>query len=247
MRRVTAPRVSVVVPAYNEERRLAGSLEILRDACDWHDDAELIVVDDGSADRTLEIARESLADLPGGRVLTQRHAGKGAAVRHGMLAARGERIAFMDADLATDLADLPVLFAGLDDADVVVGSRVLTQAIVTGRSLRRGMLHHAFSWHARRWAGVGVSDPQCGFKAFRRDAARTLFGQTSVAGFGFDVELLLLARSLGMRVAEIPVRWRAVSGSRVRIVRDSTGMFADLVRLRLRHAAASAEVAPPSG
>ena len=231
-------RLSVVIPAFNEERRLATSLRVLREAWEWGPEAELIVVDDGSTDDTVRVARAGLADVDGAHLLRQRHQGKGAAVRRGMLAARGERIAFMDADLATDVADLPLLVGGLDHADIVVGSRLLAQAVVTGRTFHRGVLHHAFRWQVRRWGGVAVSDPQCGFKAFRRDAARTLFSRCAAKGFGFDVEVLLLARHLGLRIAEIPVRWHDVEGSRVRLVRDSTEMFADLLRVRGRVAEA---------
>lgn len=228
------PGLSVVIPAHNEERRLQTSLPLLCAAWKWGPTAELIVVDNGSTDRTFEVASELLLNVPGGRVLREPRIGKGAAVRHGVLAALGERVVFMDADLATDLVDLPILVAGLDDADVVIGSRVLAQAIVTGVTPGRGVLHHAFRWHVRRWAGIAVSDPQCGFKAFRREAARELFSRSQVTGFGFDVEILLLARHLGLRVDEIPVRWHAVEGSRVRVLRDSTEMLADLFRVRGR-------------
>ena len=215
------------------------SLPHLLDAWEWGPDAELIVVDNGSTDRTREVAAQLLADVPGARVLHEPRVGKGAAVRHGMLAAAGERIAFMDADLATDVADLPWLVEGLDVADVVVGSRVLSAATVTGLTPARGLLHHAFRWHARRWAGLGISDPQCGFKSFRREPARMLFSSSSVTGFGFDIEILLLARQFGLRVDEIPVRWHAVEGSRVRLVRDSAEMLTDVFRVRARIADAA--------
>jgi glycosyltransferase involved in cell wall biosynthesis len=228
------PRLSIVVPAFNEETRLATSLPLLLTACEWGSEAELIIVDNGSTDRTHAVATALLADVPGARVLHEPRVGKGAAVRHGMLNASGERIAFMDADLATDVADLPFLIEGLDHADVVVGSRVLSEALMTGVSPTRGLLHNAFRWHARRWAGIGISDPQCGFKSFRREAAQLLFSRSQVNGFGFDVEILLLARHFDLRVDEIPVRWHAVEGSRVRLLRDSTEMLTDLFRVRGR-------------
>jgi glycosyltransferase involved in cell wall biosynthesis len=236
---IPRPRLSIVIPAFNEERRLARSLPHLLATWEWGPDAELIIVDNGSADRTREVAAELLADVPGARVLHEPRVGKGAAVRHGMLAAAGERIAFMDADLATDVADLPWLVAGLDVADVVVGSRVLSAATVTGLTPARGLLHHAYRWHARRWSGLGISDPQCGFKSFRRESARMLFSSSSVTGFGFDIEILLLARQFGLRVDEIPVRWHAVEGSRVRLVRDSAEMLTDVFRVRARIADAA--------
>ena len=233
------PRLSIVIPAFNEERRLATSLPLLLAAWEWGPDGELIVVDNGSTDSTREVATDLLADVHGARVLHEPRIGKGAAVRHGMLAAAGERIAFMDADLATDVADLPWLVEGLDVADIVVGSRVLSTATVTGLTPTRGLLHHAFRWHARRWAGLGISDPQCGFKSFRREAAQLLFSRSSVTGFGFDVEILLFARHFGLRVDEIPVRWHAVEGSRVRLLRDSAEMLTDVFRVRARIADAA--------
>jgi glycosyltransferase involved in cell wall biosynthesis len=236
---VQHPRLSIVIPAFNEERRLAVSLPVLLAAWEWTSDTELIVVDNGSTDRTREVAADLLAGVPGARVLHEPRIGKGAAVRHGMLAAAGERIVFMDADLATDVADLPWLVEGLDVADIVVGSRVLSTASVTGLTPTRGLLHNAFRWHARRWAGLGISDPQCGFKSFRREAAQLLFSYSSVTGFGFDVEILLLARQFGLRVDEIPVRWHAVEGSRVRLLRDSAEMLTDVLRVRARIADAS--------
>jgi glycosyltransferase involved in cell wall biosynthesis len=227
--------LSVVVPAFNEESRLPSTLPRLRDAGPWGEDAELIVVDDGSTDQTAVLALAHLAGVPGTRVLRQPHAGKGAAVRHGVLSALGERVVFMDADLATDLRELPRLVEALDDADVAVGSRVLPEAVVTGWSPRREALNRGFSWHARTWAGVGVSDPQCGFKGFRQPAARALFTRSRINGFGFDVEILVLARELGLRVRELPVRWSAIDGSTVRLARDPAVMLLDVLRLRRRH------------
>lgn len=232
------PRISVVVPAYNEAGRLRQTLPRLLSHGHLRPGkvAELIVVDDGSGDETADVAQHHLHDLEHARVLRLPwHAGKGAAVRLGVSAARGETILFMDADLATDLQVVPKVLESLADTDVVVGSRATPGAVVRGRSALRAALHHAFSRHARRFTGVKVSDPQCGLKAFRADVAKILFHLARTDGFGFDVEILLLADKLGFSVKEVPVDWTAIDGSKVRVVRDPAAMALDVTKARLRH------------
>ena len=202
----------------------------------WGDDVEVIVVDDGSTDGTVEVAQELLSRFPDGRLLRLPwHIGKGAAVRLGVTAARGDVIAFMDADLATDLSALNHALEALKDADVAVGSRAISGAVVIGRSRSREVLHRIFrSQVLRRLTGVSATDPQCGFKAFRNEVAKTLFAMGAVDGYGFDVEILLLAQKLRYRVVEVPVHWRAISGSHVRVLRDSIIILWDCLALRLR-------------
>lgn len=230
--------MSVIVPAYNEQDRLSASLPQLLDHGHLRpgSETELIVVDDGSSDETAAVAEEHLPDIAQARVLRLPwHAGKGAAVRLGVSAALGEAILFMDADLATDLAVVPQLLELLAGSDVVVGSRSTPGAIVRGRTALRGLMHRAFSRHARRLTGIRVSDPQCGIKAFRADAAKILFHLARTDGFGFDVEVLMLAEKLGFSVSEVPVDWTAVEGSKVRAVRDPAVMAIDITKARLRH------------
>jgi glycosyltransferase involved in cell wall biosynthesis len=234
------PRISLILPAYNEEARLGGSCVQLRRSLarqGWsEDDLEVIIVDDGSTDATVEAAEDAVESCPWMRLCRLPwHAGKGAAVRLGVAAAQGDAIGFMDADLATDLASLPAGLKALRTADVVIGSRAAPGAVVTGRSRVRTLLHRTFGSNARRLTGIPVSDPQCGFKLFRSEAAKVLFPISRVDGFGFDVEILLLARKVGYRVKEMPVRWHAVSGSHVHVLRDPLIMLFDLLRVRLRY------------
>jgi glycosyltransferase involved in cell wall biosynthesis len=233
------PVVSLIMPMYNEEARLDRSCRMLCPrlaAQGWVDDLEVLIVDDGSSDGTVAAAREALEQFPRARLLCLPwHSGKGAAVRLGVAAAHGDAIVFMDADLATDLRSLPEGLNALRDADVVIGSRAAPGSVVTGRSRLRGLLHKVFGSNARRLTGVPASDPQCGFKAFRSDAAKVLFPMSRVNGFGFDVEILLLAKKVGYRVVEMPVRWHAVEGSHVHVLRDPLIMLRDLVRVRFRY------------
>jgi dolichyl-phosphate beta-glucosyltransferase len=242
------PLVTVIVPAYNESERLPAAMpRLLTDSfLSPGRLSELIVVDDGSSDGTAEIARDLLTGYDNARVLRLPwHAGKGAAVRYGVAAARGEVIMFMDADLATELSITMRLLGELADCDVVIGSRAAAGA-VTGRSRLRHEMHHAFKQHAQRFTGIEVSDPQCGFKAFRADVAKILFHLARTDGFGFDVEILLVARKLGYTIREIPVEWNDVAGSKVRMLRDPIGMAADIAMARVRHARRATPLLSPS-
>jgi glycosyltransferase involved in cell wall biosynthesis len=232
------PLVSIIVPTYNEEYRIEGCLRGLHElACirEWGEDVEVIVVDDGSKDRTVEAARPHLESFSRRQLLRLPwHTGKGAAVRLGVTAAHGEAIVFMDADLATELEALTRALDALQDAEVAVGSRAIEGAVLTGHSKIRGILHRAFRSQVRRLTGLRATDPQCGFKAFRREVAKGLFAIGRVEGYGFDVEILLLAQKLRYRVVEVPVHWHSVSGSHVRVLRDSLAILRDALLVRLR-------------
>jgi glycosyltransferase involved in cell wall biosynthesis len=226
--------LSVVVPAYNEARRLRTSLPPLLDTVS-DIGAELIVVDDGSDDDTSEVAAAHLAGLPGAKVVRLAlNSGKGAAVRAGVAHARGRSIVFMDADLATDLGDLPALLDALETADVAIGSRGLPEATVEGATKTRAGMGRVFNRLARAITGLDVRDTQCGFKAFRAPVAQLLFHLGVVDGFAFDVEILALARRMGYRVAEVPVHWHAIEGSRVDVVRDPARMARDVLLTQAR-------------
>lgn len=230
------PAISVIIPAHNESRRLGPTLDRVLEHPWLGEQAEIIVVDDGSTDHTFALASQSLAGHPLAKVLRlERNAGKGAAIRHGVKAATGDKVLFMDADLATSLNAVGPMIDRLDASDIVVGSRSLDESVVTGRSRSRAVMHRAFSGPARQVTGLTVSDPQCGFKGFRADVAKELFQRSLVNGYTIDVELLLIAKRLGMSVSEIPVEWQAVSGSKIRTVRDPLAMAADVARLRYRN------------
>jgi glycosyltransferase involved in cell wall biosynthesis len=228
-RLVQSSALSVVVPAYNEARRLGSSLPILAEVV-RRAEGELIVVDDGSEDDTAAVVADHLRHVPRAHLVRlPLNSGKGAAVRAGVARARGRAVVFMDADLSTDLDDLPALLAGLDDADVVIGSRAVVGSTVEGSTAARVRMGRTFNCMTRALTGLDMKDTQCGFKAFRAPAAKLLFHLGVVDGFAFDVEILTLARRIGYRVREVPVHWHAVAGSRVNVLRDPAVMARDVL------------------
>lgn len=230
------PDLSVVVPAFNEAERLPETIRtLLSRLAERPGISEVVVVDDGSTDATVELARglfEGRADCS--VVELDRHQGKGAAVRAGVVHATGARIVFMDADLATDLDDLERVMFALDDADVVLGSRRVAGSQVEGFTVIGRLAHGGFTRLARLVTGVPVADFQCGFKAFRGPVAKAVFDLVEERGFAFDVEVLAVAHRMGFRIVEVPVRWRSVGGSHVRLLSDSVSMGVQLARIRRR-------------
>lgn len=264
---------AVVLPAYNEADRIGPALDELfgylhRRETDtaligrnggigpghlpWQ--IELIVVDDGSSDGTAALVRErpeaGPAPLPGVtlRVLTVPHAGKGAAVRAGMLAATAELVVFSDADLATPPDELPRMVEALASADVVLGSRIQDDGkdMRTSQPLHRRLIGKVFHALAAWWVVGKVKDTQCGFKGFTRAAAQDLFSRQQITSIVFDVELIYLARRRGYQVVVVPVRWEDRRGSRMKARLGLALRVAwDLFRIPLIHrsvASASARV-----
>jgi dolichyl-phosphate beta-glucosyltransferase len=228
------PELSVVVPAFNEARRLPLLLDALRSHLD-PGTAELIVVDDGSQDATAAVATEALAGLPRAHVLRlPRNHGKGGALRAGVRATTGRVVAYMDADLATDLTSLDPLLRGLEHADVSIGSRAHDASVVRSSRLNRAIMGRTFNRITRKLAGFDHLDTQCGFKAFRRPVAKLLFENSRVDGFALDVEILHLAHALGFRVVETPVDWKHVDGSKIRPWTDSFRMMTDTLQVTSR-------------
>lgn len=232
------PAWSVVIPAYNEALRLPAYLgEVVAYFDGRGEPYEVIVVDDGSADETAARVLEAQATHQAVTLhrLAENH-GKGFAVRAGMRAARGVLRLMADADGATPIREVKRLEAAIQaGADVAVGSRALPDP-----SVRREVLIHRklsgeiFNFFARRMGVGDVTDTQCGFKLFRGPAAVTLFGELQTEGFGFDVELLMLARRRGYRVVEVAINWADQPGSKVEVLRDGPRMLAQIVRARLR-------------
>lgn len=230
-------RASFVIPAFNEEARLALSLPWLVRAARRLDDAEIVIIDDGSHDQTADLARAHLAGYPNASVVRMPwNQGKGAALRAGVSIANGDAVVLMDADLSVELDELPRLLAALRESDIVLGSRHLRGAEGRDVTMWRDVASRVFASVARYASSLDVSDTQCGFKAFRAPVAKLLFHLAKTNGFAFDVEVLALADTLGYRIAEIPIRWTAIPGSHVRPIRDPMVMVRDCLRVRRRYA-----------
>lgn len=231
--------LSLIIPAYNEAARLPPYLEAVRRYLHerYRDAYEVIVVNDGSRDGLREILAHTAADWPELAVIEhETNRGKGAAVRTGMLAGRGRRLLFADADGATPIDQEAGLSEALDaGADVAIGSRLLdAPGLTRRRTWSRGLAGRLFARLARWWLGITVRDTQCGFKMFRREAGRQLFSQARESGYLFDLELLVLARRLDLRVAEVPVAWADVPGGHLSVVRSLPSILLALWRLRRR-------------
>jgi dolichyl-phosphate beta-glucosyltransferase len=226
--------LSVVIPAYNEQSRLPPTLERIQSyLAGMGHSSEIVVVDNNSRDHTADVARQA-----GVIVLREPRQGKGAAVRAGMLAARGEYVLFSDADLSTPIEDVELLFAALRAGhDVAIGSRALPESNLPVRQpWYRELVGRAGNLLVRLLAVHGIADTQCGFKLFPRAIARRLFGAQLMTGIAFDMEVLFLAQRFKLRVAEVPVTWRDNPDTRISRVRDSLDAVKDLFRIRLNWA-----------
>jgi glycosyltransferase involved in cell wall biosynthesis len=233
--RGNAPELSVVIPAYNEERRLPRALARIRDYLTARQlDAEVIVVDDGSRDATPQIVAQWQAELPGLRLVSNgSNRGKGYSVRHGMLEARGRVALFTDADLSAPIEEADKLLAALEHADVAIGSRAVDRSLIGIRqSPWREFAGICFNLLVRVLTGLPFVDTQCGFKAFVLERARIIFEQQRIERFGFDPEILFLAKRHGLRTVEIPVRWAHDPETKVNVLRDSLRMLGEVVTIR---------------
>ena len=229
---------SLVIPAYNEERRLPTSIRDIRAFFSGiTDQFEVLIMVEKSTDRTVEVATEAARGEPRIEVVDNKvQRGKGYAVRTGMLRARGDIVFFMDADLSTPLAEVLVFlahFAQNPSTDMVIGSRRHAESkIVKRQSLFRQSLGRAFNKFVKLLSVKGIDDTQCGFKAFRAKPSREIFSRQTINGFAFDVEMLMIAEELGYKIDVLPVRWVNSPDSKVRILIDPLKMLWDLVRIR---------------
>jgi glycosyltransferase involved in cell wall biosynthesis len=233
---VSDPVYSIVIPAYNERERIGASLDrVLEFLTEANWEAEVVAVNDGSRDDTAAIVRQyaardrrvRLVENPGNR-------GKGYSVRHGMLEARGAWLVFSDADLSSPIREAARLIAALREGnDVAIGSRWLRPEMMTERQpWYRQLLGRVFNLLLRVVLGLRFKDTQCGLKAFTRAAARQIFPRQRIERWGFDPELLFLARRLGLRTAEVPVEWAHDERSKINPLLDGMKMFAEIMRIR---------------
>src|SRR5271156_1531068 len=228
--------LSVIIPAFNEERRLPKALEFIAAYLAARSlRAEIIVVDDGSTDGTARLVEDFRKKVPALRLVSNgENRGKGFSVRHGMLEARGEIALFTDADLSSPIEEIEKLLAALAAGnDIAIGSRALDRSLISIHQSRwRELAGMVFNGLVRVITGLPFSDTQCGFKIFRREPARIIFEQQRIEGFGFDPEILFLAKRHGLRTSEVPVRWAHDAATKVQVLRDSTMMFGDLLLIR---------------
>lgn len=229
------PEISVIIPAYNEERRLGPTLARIGDYFAGQGKTpaslEILVVDDGSTDGTARAVRDSMRAMPALRLLSNRkNRGKGYSVRRGILEARGCLALFTDADLSSPIEESEKLLAALrGGSDIAIGSRALDRSMISVHQSRsRELAGILFNRLVRLLTGLPFQDTQCGFKAFARERCRIIFEQQRIKGFGFDPEILYLARRHGLRTVEIPVRWAHDPASKVHMFRDSLRMLAGL-------------------
>lgn len=229
--------LSIIIPAFNEEGRLPTTLDaVIAYVQSRPYQAEIMVVDDGSSDRTTEIVNTYRQTYPGLRLVSNGgNRGKGYSVRHGMLEAAGEIALFSDADLSTPMVEADKLLAAIRERnfDAAIGSRALDRSLIqVHQSAIREVAGIFFNRMVQWILGIRFSDTQCGFKAFRRESAHIIFEQQRIERFGFDPEILFLAKRHGLRVAEIPVRWSHDVGTKVNVAADGMRMFLELILIR---------------
>lgn len=230
------PRVSVVIPAYNEATVIRSTLTAVADYFRSAGIAyEILVVDDGSTDQTVEIVRKVMVVVPDVRLLQSAHRGKGAAVRQGMRQAQGEFMVFMDADHSTQINEWSKFVPWLQDGyEVVIGSRKMLGADVKVHQppLREAM-GKVFTWLTNTLLNTQVTDITCGFKGFQAHAAARIFRLQRLEGWGFDAEILFIAHRLGYRLKEVPVVWTNDAATKVQLLQDAIRSFRELVTIRL--------------
>jgi dolichyl-phosphate beta-glucosyltransferase len=228
------PLLTIIIPAWNEERRLPTTLPQVVAFAEAQDyPVEILVVDNASADRTSDVVREIAAEHPIVSLLHQPIQGKGAAVRLGMLAGKGEYLFICDADLAMPIEEVAKFMPpALADYDVAIASREAPGAQRYDEPWQRHLMGRVFNFVVRMLAAPGIQDTQCGFKCFHRDAARDLFSIQTIDGWAFDVEVLHAAQRRGYHLVEVPINWYYGADSRINPIRDSINMLIEVLRIR---------------
>jgi glycosyltransferase involved in cell wall biosynthesis len=233
---VNTPSLSIVIPAYNEGARIENALDrVLSCVAERHWNAEVLIVDDGSSDNTADIIRHWMHTHPNLQLIhNEGNRGKGFSVRNGLLQAQGQIVMFTDADLSSPIEEAERLFATIHaGADVAIGSRWLERSRQTiHQPLYRRFFGRCFNWVTRKLMGLPYKDTQCGFKAFRRDAAQVIFRLQTIERWGFDPEILFIARKLGYKIVEVPVTWGHDERSRISYLKDGMRMLQDMAQIR---------------
>jgi glycosyltransferase involved in cell wall biosynthesis len=244
------PTYSIVIPAYNESARLGATLDkVLAYVHTQGWDAEVIVVNDGSRDSTAEIVQAFAKNAPSLRLIENPgNRGKGYSVRNGMLNARGRTVLFTDADLSSPIEEAPKLFAALEaGADIAIGSRWLRAETQTQRQpLHRQLFGRIFNLALRLTLGLQFTDTQCGFKAFKQSAVQAIFPLQKIERWGFDPEILFLARKLKFKVWEVPVGWAHRDGTSINPLIDGSRMVMEMLHIRWNDISGKYDASPLS-
>ena len=233
---MASPQLSIMIPAYNEAARIERTLErvlLCVEKQGW--DAEVLVVDDGSTDTTVQIVQEWMGRYPRLHLIkNDGNRGKGYSVRNGLLQAAGEVVMFTDADLSAPMEEAELLLAAIaDGADVAIGSRWMDKTRQTiHQPLYRRFFGRCFNWVTRTVMGLPFKDTQCGFKAFKRPAAQVIFRLQRIERWGFDPEILFIARKLGYEIREVPVTWGHDERSRMSYLKDGMKMLEEMAVIR---------------
>jgi glycosyltransferase involved in cell wall biosynthesis len=231
---LNTPFLSIILPAYNEETRLPASLEKIFAFLEKQSyQTEVVIVENGSQDRTLEIANQFAEQHPNLRVISTMERGKGLAVRRGMLEAEGEYRFICDVDLSMPIEEVNLFIPPiLPEIEIAIASREAPGAVRIDEPEYRHIIGRIFNTMVKIIALPGLQDTQCGFKCFRKDVAEAIFKKQTLMGWSFDVELLYIAREMGYKIIEVPIHWYFDPGSRVKLFRDSFQMALDLFTIR---------------
>ena len=227
-------KISLIIPAYNEENRLGKTLNtVFEYLTKNYSNFEILVVDDGSKDKTIEVAKQFSVNV----IAQPKNLGKGAAVKTGMLAANGDIRVFSDADLSTPIYEIKKIVNKIESGyDIAIGSRAVDFSMIkVHQPFHREWMGRIFNKIVQFLAVKGIKDTQCGFKGFTAESATKIFSNSKIDGFGFDVEALFLANKFNYKIAEVPVEWYNDERSKVDPVKDSLKMFSDILRVRRLH------------